>query len=245
MIVSETWLHPRIPDAAVQLAGHTLHRWDRNNDSGKSRGGGVCIYVHNDWSNNSIIIDSHCSPDLEFMTVKCRSFFLPRELSVVIVTAVYIPPDANVSTALALLLDVINKQLCAHPNGVHTIAGDFNQADLKIALTHFFQHVKCPTRGDNTLDRVYTNIKHAYRAIPLPHLGQSDHLSLLLTPAYISLRRRTTPLTRLFLYGPKMHSLSSRTVLHILTGKSLNIMTWLFTLRRYWPTSSTAWTTSQ
>ncbi len=126
------------------------------------------------------------------MTVKCRSFFLPRELSVVIVTAVYIPPDANVSTALALLLDVINKQLCAHPNGVHTIAGDFNQADLKIALTHFFQHVKCPTRGDNTLDRVYTNIKHAYRAIPLPHLGQSDHLSLLLTPAYFPQKKNYT-----------------------------------------------------
>ncbi len=196
MVVSETWLHPRIPDAAVQLADHTLHRWDRNNDSGKSRGGGVCIYVHNDWSNNSIIIDSHCSPDLEFMTVKCRPFFLPRELTVVIVTAVYIPPDANVSTALALLLDAINKQLRAHPNGAHTIAGDFNQADLKTVLPHFFQHVKCPTRGDNTLDRVYTNIKHAYRAIPFPHLGQSDHLSLLLTPAYISLRRRTTPLTK-------------------------------------------------
>ncbi len=29
-----------------------------------------------------------------------------------------------------------------------------------------------------------------------------------------------------------MHFLSSRTVLHTLTGKSLNIMTWLFTLRR-------------
>ena len=39
------------------------------------------------------------------------------------------------------------------------------------------------------MDHVYTNIKHAYRAIPLPHLGQSDHLSLLLTPAYTPLRR--------------------------------------------------------
>ena len=39
------------------------------------------------------------------------------------------------------------------------------------------------TRGNNTLDHVYSNIKHAYRAI-LPHLGQSDPLSLPLFPAY-------------------------------------------------------------
>ncbi len=178
---------PPLPSMFLTNARSMAHKMDR--------GGGVCIYAHYDWSNNSIIIDSHCSPDLEFMTVKCRPFFLPRELTVVIVTAVYIPPDANVSTALAILLDAINKQLRAHPNGAHTIAGDFNQADLKTVFTHFFQHVKCPTRGDNTLDRVYTNIKHAYSAFPFPYLGQSDHLSLLLTSAYISLRRRTTPLT--------------------------------------------------
>ncbi|XP_057183407.1 uncharacterized protein LOC130550076 [Triplophysa rosa] len=52
--------------------------------------------------------------------------------------------------------DAINKQ---HPAGGHTIAGDFNQADLKTALPHFFQHVKCLTRGDNTLDRVYINMQ--------------------------------------------------------------------------------------
>lgn len=36
-IISETWLRPLIPDAAVQLAGHTAHRGDRNKDSGKSK----------------------------------------------------------------------------------------------------------------------------------------------------------------------------------------------------------------
>lgn len=148
----------------------------------------VCIYIHNDWSNNCIIIDRHCSPDLEFMVVKCHLFFLPRELTVVIVNAVYIPPDAKVNVTLVLLLDAVNIQQRAHPDSVHIIAGDYNQAELKTVLPHF-QHVNCLTRGDNTLDNVYTNIKHAYRATPLHHLGQSDHLSLLLTPAYIPLRR--------------------------------------------------------
>ena len=195
-IITETWLNPRIPDASVQLAGRSLHRWDRTEDSGKSRGGGLCIYVHDDWCNNSMIIERHCSPDIEYMSVRCRPYFLPRELTVVIVTAVYIPPDANASAALSLLLNAINEQQRAHPDGVHIIAGDFNKTNLKTVLPKFHQHVKCPTRGENTLDHVYTNIKHGYRTIPLPHLGVSDHLSLLLIPAYTPLRRRSRPTTR-------------------------------------------------
>ena len=108
LIITETWLHPDIPDASVQLAGRTLLRWDRTKDSGKSRGGGLCIYIHNNWCNNGTIIDRHCSPNVEYMSVRCRPFFLPRELSVVTITAAYIPPDANVNTALSLLLNIIN-----------------------------------------------------------------------------------------------------------------------------------------
>lgn len=33
------------------------------------------------------------------------------------------------------------------------------------------------------MDLVYTNIKNAYRAAPLPHIGNSDHLTVM-TPAY-------------------------------------------------------------
>ncbi|KAL0173817.1 hypothetical protein M9458_029785, partial [Cirrhinus mrigala] len=130
------------------------------------------------------------------MSVRCRPFFLPRELTVVIVTAVYIPPDANVNIALSLLLNTMNEQQRAHPYGAHIIAGDFNKANLKSVLPKFYQHVKCSTRGENTLDHVYSNIKHAYRAIPLPHLGRSDHLSLLLSPAYTPLTRSTRPTTK-------------------------------------------------
>ena len=90
-VISETWLHPSIPDTAVQLVDRTIHSWDRNQDSGKSRGGGLCIFVHNNWSTNTTNIDTHCSPDLEYITVKCRPFFLPRELTEVLIMAVYIP----------------------------------------------------------------------------------------------------------------------------------------------------------
>ncbi|XP_072769008.1 uncharacterized protein [Nerophis lumbriciformis] len=125
-----------------------------------------------------------------------------RELSVVIITAVYIPPDAKVNTALSLLLNTVNEQQRAHPDGVHIIAGDFNKANLKTVLPKFYQHVKCSTRGKNTLDHVYTNIKHAYRATPLPQLGQSDHLSLLLSPTYTPIRRQARPITKTVMTWP-------------------------------------------
>uniref|UniRef100_A0A3Q0STQ2 Uncharacterized protein n=1 Tax=Amphilophus citrinellus TaxID=61819 RepID=A0A3Q0STQ2_AMPCI len=50
-------------------------------------------------------------------------------------------------------------------------------------------YVHCPTRGENTLDRVYSNLKQAYKAVPLPHLGMSDHRSLS-SFAYTTLSRK-------------------------------------------------------
>jgi len=88
---------------------------------------------------------------------------------------------------------MVSKQQKAHPDGVYIIPGDFNKACLKTVLPKFHQYIKCETRGNSTLDHVYSNFKHAYRATPLSHLRQSDHLSLLLFPAYTPLRRQTKP----------------------------------------------------
>uniref|UniRef100_A0A2D4KBE1 Uncharacterized protein n=1 Tax=Micrurus paraensis TaxID=1970185 RepID=A0A2D4KBE1_9SAUR len=85
----------------------------------------LCLYVHNNWCTSSRVINRYCCPDLEVMTVMCRPFYLPRELTVVIFTAVYIPPNANISTALAYLHITINKQLKTYPDGAHIITGDF------------------------------------------------------------------------------------------------------------------------
>ena len=129
--LTETWLNPNIPDAAIELAGRTVYRADRTADSGKDKGGGVCIYVCNSWCNTTDIVETFCSPDLEFITVKCRPFYLPREFTVVFLTAVYIPPQANAKLALASLHDAIQQLINNHPDGVFIIAGDFNHAKLK------------------------------------------------------------------------------------------------------------------
>lgn len=195
MLITETWLQQSIPDSAIELAGRTAHRHDRNGNSGKNRGGGLCIYTNDSWCRNAEAVDRYCSPDLEYLTVRCRPVYLPREFTVVMVTAVYIPPDANANLALGELHRAASSQQNLYPEAVHIIAGDFNHADLKSVLPKFDQHVRCATRGVNTLDKVYSNIKGAYRARPLPHLGLSDHLSMLLIPAYTPLRRRAAPTT--------------------------------------------------
>ena len=193
LLITETWLHSSIPDTAIEITGRTAHRYDRNSDSGKNRGGGLCIYVNNDWCTSVTTIDSHCSPDLEYLTIKCRPKYLPREFTVVMVTVVYIAPNANANSALSQLYNAISLQQNTHPEAVHLIAGDFNHAHLKVVLPKFHQHINCATRGGNTLDKAYSNIKHGYKTKQLPHLGTSDHMSLLLIPAYTTIRKKRPP----------------------------------------------------
>lgn len=52
-----------------------------------------------------------------------------------------------------------------------------------ILLPKIHQHVDFPIRGDNLLD-LYTIYKGAYKAFSLPHLGLSDHITIMLRPAY-------------------------------------------------------------
>lgn len=134
MVIMETWLNPTIPAEAVVLAGRSAHRANRTSDSGKSRGGGFCVYTNNNWCTNAVITVTYWSPDLELLSVTGCLFYLPREFIVVIITAVYIPPDANITTALGYLLTAISKQQRAHPDGVFIIAGNFNKANLKTVL---------------------------------------------------------------------------------------------------------------
>lgn len=197
MIFTETWLNSGVPDSAIELPGRYILRADRTaDDSGKTRGGGLCIYVNKAWCTDNAIIESHCSANLEHLMVKCRPFYLPREFTSAVVTAAYIPPDANAKLAMKELQAAISKQQTTHPEAAFIIAGDFNHSNLKTVLPKFHQHVSCPTRGDKTLDHVYTNMAEAYKAIPLPHLGQSDHLSLFLLPKYTPLIKRVKPSVR-------------------------------------------------
>lgn len=131
-IFTETWLNDNIPDSAVQLEQLACYRADRALiDGGKTRGGGVCVYIRNEWCRDAVVVCKHCSPLVEFMIMKCRPFYLPRELSAILLVAVYLPPTNNSSDRNEALNGT---QQTAHPDGFIILARDFNHADLKTVL---------------------------------------------------------------------------------------------------------------
>ncbi|KAK2921577.1 hypothetical protein Q8A73_001062 [Channa argus] len=136
LIFTETCLSDKVPEDAIQLQTHSVHRGDRT------------------------------------------------------------APSANSTAALSKLHDVISALETAHPDAVFIVAGDFNQCSLRTVFTKYHQHVDIPTRDNNTLDHVYSNIRGAYRAAPRPHFRHSDHISLFLYPAYRQRLKQTHPVTK-------------------------------------------------
>lgn len=113
---------------------------------------------------------------------------------------------------------MVSKQQRAHPGGIQIIVRQKN------VLPKYVQYVQCSTRGFNTLDQVYFNIKHAYRTVPFPHLGLSNHLSLVFISAHATLRRKTKP-QKLLQPVQTMRSLSYRTASLTQSGVSWNCRT--------------------
>ena len=77
------------------------------------------------------------------------------------------------------------------------VAGDFNAGKLKSVLPHFYQHVKCATRGEKnkTLDHLYSSHRDTYKAFPHPPIGKSYHHFILLIPAYKLKLKQDVPVT--------------------------------------------------
>ncbi|KAK1792027.1 hypothetical protein P4O66_001757 [Electrophorus voltai] len=171
---------------------------DRTADSGKSRGGGVCVMVNNSWCNNANVVTlaCSCSPNLELLALKLRPFYLPREFTSVIINTVYIPPQANMDTALWELHEALTQFQAQHRDAALIVVGDFNSANLKRAVPNLYQHITFPTRGNRTLDHCYTPYKDSYKALAHPPFGKSDHAAIFLLPKYKQRLKREAPVQR-------------------------------------------------
>ena len=73
---TESWLNDDTDH--IELAGFSIHQ-DRVVKSGKTKGGGVCLFVNNCWCVMSNINEvSGCrSPEVNFLMISCRPHYLP------------------------------------------------------------------------------------------------------------------------------------------------------------------------
>lgn len=76
----ETWLCDRTPDEATTPAtpaGNTLVRVNRNaTECSKTQWGGTAVLV----KLSGVVISLLCSENVEYITVKCRPFYILREM---------------------------------------------------------------------------------------------------------------------------------------------------------------------
>jgi len=81
----------------------------------------------------------------------------PHKFSMVINTAVYIPPLADTDVALSDLHDVLCRHQTQHPDVAVVV--NFNRANIKTVMPNFHQHIMCATKGERT-----TAIHHSREA---------------------------------------------------------------------------------
>ena len=98
---TETWLNPSVDSDTLALPGFgTPIRQDRERGTtGKTIGGGVCLYINSKWCKNHIVRHAVTTPDIELLSVSLRPTYPPREFGQIFVTIVYIHPEADYTKA--------------------------------------------------------------------------------------------------------------------------------------------------
>ncbi len=95
----------------------------------------------------------------------CRPFWLLREFTAIIITAVYIPPQANIDQALKELYGKISDQETVHPYVTFEVMGDFNKANFRTIAPKYLQHITINTRGDRVPGRLQIPLPIIFRQI--------------------------------------------------------------------------------
>ena len=183
---TKTWLTPAVDSNALYMEGFgTPVRLDRDvNATGKTIGGGVCMYINQQWCKNYVVREKLCTSNIELLSVSMRPTYLPREFGQIFIVNVYIPPGADNKQAADILHQHVQSLELISPDAPNLILGDFNGCTLKSVLPNYEQYVKCHTRRNRTLDLCYGNVKGAYKAVDKPPLGASDHNTVHLLPCY-------------------------------------------------------------
>lgn len=171
VVFTETWLHANCKDNLLAVRGYRCIRLDRcvaNCRGTIKKGGGICVFVKNDfeiftWSNLDV---STC--DIEMLSISCKKGNQKRTN----LTVVYRPPTGNVNSALDNISECISEVRRAM-SGNTVVIGDLN-VDLskQSAHTHRLEQfanqcnlnqlIDSPTRisisSETLIDHLYTDI---------------------------------------------------------------------------------------
>ena len=173
VVLTESWLDNSIPDEAVALPRYAVIRKDRDR-----QGGGIILYVPADYP-YKIITCAEVSSMLN-----CRTEFLAVLFPHVLLICLYHPFWNNSfehDNAISCVTDIIDYTFTSVDSSrLSTIlCGDFNGLrsyfDELSRLTCLSPKVCCPTRGENILDQIFTNINSNIDPTVHPPIGKSDH----------------------------------------------------------------------
>ena len=123
--------------------------------------------------------------EIEALWVKLRPSHLPRGISCIILCNLYHPPSGNDQQAINYLYESLTTIEANFPSCGIILLVDFNKL-ITSGLTNGFklyQIVKFPTRGQNLLDLIFTNMKECNKEpIKRPAFGLSDHDTIEVQP---------------------------------------------------------------
>ncbi|KAK0147403.1 hypothetical protein N1851_013129 [Merluccius polli] len=77
MCLTESWLQPNAPDSLFEINGFTLTRLNRDANSGKCKGGGICVYINDLWCRQFTVKEALCDSNVEMLCLTLRPFYLP------------------------------------------------------------------------------------------------------------------------------------------------------------------------
>ena len=156
VMITESWLSEDIADDAVQI-GNKYNMFCRDK---KSPGGRVIAYVNIRLPAKRM---AHLEESKEVIWLLLKPPRTPRPYGTVAVAIVYYPPGQFAEQAIDMieyLTTCIDNVLRQRPSSGIVIGGDFNQLKLKALCNRFNlkRSVTKPTRGQNTLDQILTNM---------------------------------------------------------------------------------------
>ena len=178
---TETWLHASTINEHLLIPGYSVIFKNRISQLH----GGVSMYVKNSipYKRLSDLED----PEIEVLWSYIRPSRLSRGTPCIIVGKVYHPPRSDDSAMLDYLTTTLISLESLYPGCGILLTGDFNHLRIQRILVQFKmkQLVHTPTRGNNILDLIITNLYQVYGQNSvhiIPPFGLSDHSGVLLRP---------------------------------------------------------------